>query len=110
MARVLDEKTMEYVGALAKLELTAEERKQAALDMGRMLSYIEQMERIDTTNIEPLSHLFAMENVFREDVPAYAQTNDELSWQAQEQALSNAPERRDNLFVVPNTLQQSQTM
>ena len=65
--RISDE-TIEYVGVLAKLELSDEEREQAKRDMGRMLDYIDQMNALDTEGIEPMSHAFPVENVLREDM------------------------------------------
>ena len=70
MADLISDKTIEYVGILAKLELTGQEKEQAKKDMGRMLDYIEIMNRLDTKNIEPMTHVFPLRNVFREDVVA----------------------------------------
>ena len=44
MANIIDDKTIEYVGILAKLELSEEEKQEAKKDMGRMLDYIGQAE------------------------------------------------------------------
>ena len=43
MANIISDETMEYVGILAKLELSGEEREQARKDMGRMLDYIDKL-------------------------------------------------------------------
>ena len=91
MANVISDETIEYVGILAKLELSDEEKEAAKKDMGRMLDYIE----LDTTGVEPMSHVFPVQNVFREDVV----TNGDES----EQTLANAPGEKDNMFVVPKT-------
>jgi len=95
MANVIDDETIEYIGILAKLELSKEEREQAKKDMGRMLDYIDQLSELDTHDVEPMSHVFPMQNVFREDVV----TNGDES----EKTLKNAPEQKDNMFVVPPT-------
>ena len=95
MANIIDDATIEYVGILAKLELSDEEREQAKKDMGSMLDYIDKLSELDTTDIEPMSHVFPMQNVFREDVV----TNGDES----EKTLKNAPEEKDNMFVVPPT-------
>ena len=91
----IDDETIEYIGILAKLELSPEEREQAKEDMGRMLDYIGKLEELDTAGIEPASHVFGVENVFREDVV----TNGDM----REDILRNAPEERDGMFVVPKT-------
>lgn len=95
MANIISDETIEYVGILAKLELSQEEREQAKSDMGRMLDYIDKLNELDTTGVEPMSHVFPVQNVFREDVV----TNGDL----REQMLANAPEKKDGMFVVPRT-------
>ena len=95
MANVISDETIEYVGILAKLELSEEEKEAAKKDMGRMLDYIDKLGELDTTGVEPMSHVFPVQNVFREDVV----TNGDES----EQTLVNAPGEKDNMFVVPKT-------
>ena len=95
MTNVISDETIEYVGILAKLELSAEEKEQAKKDMGRMLDYIEQLNELDTDGVEPMSHVLPLENAFREDVV----TNAEES----AATLQNAPEEKDGMFVVPKT-------
>ena len=95
MANKIDDETIEYVGILAKLELLAEEKEQAKKDMGSMLDYIDQLNELDTTGIEPMSHVFPVQNVFREDIV----TNGDES----EKTLKNAPGEKDNMFMVPRT-------
>lgn len=97
MANVIDDATIEYVGILAKLELNAEEKEQAKSDMARMLDYIDRLNELDTTGIEPMSHVFPVENVMREDVV----TNGD----GRAQTLANAPERTDTALVVPKTVE-----
>ena len=97
MANVIDDATIEYVGILAKLELNGEEKEAAKKDMRSMLDYIDKLGELDTTGIEPMSHVFPVQNVFREDVV----TNGDLS----AQTLQNAPEEKDNMFVVPKTFE-----
>lgn len=95
MANIISDETIEYVGILAKLELSDEEKEQAKSDMGRMLDYIDKLGELDTTDVEPMSHVFPVQNVFREDVV----TNTDM----REVLLSNAPEQKDGMFMVPRT-------
>lgn len=95
MANVISDETIEYVGILAKLELSGEEKEQAKKDMGSMLDYIDKLNELDTDNVEPMSHVFPVQNVFREDVVT---NGDE-----REMITANAPEERDGAFVVPKT-------
>ena len=96
MANRIGDETIEYVGILAKLELSGEEKEAAKEYMGRMLDYIDKLNELDTTGIEPMSHIFPMTNVFREDVV----TNGDDS----ENMLQNAPEVKNGSYVVPKTV------
>ncbi len=97
MANIISDETIEYVGILAKLELSENEKEQAKKDMGRMLDYIDKLGELDTEGVEPMSHVFPVQNVFREDVV----TNADI----REQLLSNAPEQKDGMFAVPRTFE-----
>lgn len=97
MANLIDDETIEYVGILAKLELSDEEKDRAKQDMTKMLDYIDQLNELDTTEVEPMSHIFQVENVFREDEV----TNGDM----REEILANAPEEKDGMFVVPQTFE-----
>lgn len=95
MENIIDNETIEYVSILAKLELSDEEREQAKTDMSRMLEYIDKLGELNTEDVEPMSHVFPVENVFREDVITNSDTREQL--------LSNAPEQKDGMFMVPKT-------
>ena len=97
MANTISSETMDYVGILAKLELSLEEKEAARHDMERMLDYIDQLNELDTSQAEPLSHVFPVNNVFREDVVT---NGDE-----REKILKNAPEQKDGAFKVPKTVE-----
>lgn len=68
MANKISDETIEYVGILAKLELSEKEKEEAKADMEKMLDYIDVLNELDTDGIEPMSHVFPVNNVFREDV------------------------------------------
>ena len=96
MANIISDETIEYVGILAKLELSDEEKEQAKKDMGSMLDYIDKLNELDTSNVEPMSHVFPVHNVFREDVV--------VNGDDRENILKNAPEEKDGSFSVPKTV------
>lgn len=96
MADKISDETIEYVGILAKLELSDEEKEKAKEEMGKMLEYIEILNELDTQGIEPMSHVFPVTNVFREDIV----TNGD----GREAVLSNAPQKKDGSFEVPKTV------
>ena len=66
MANHISDETIEYVGILAKLELSGEEKEQAKKDMESMLDYVDKLNELDTDGVEPMSHVFPVNNVFRE--------------------------------------------
>lgn len=95
MANIISDETIEYVGILAKLELSDEEKEQAKKDMANMLDYIDTLNELDTSGVEPMSHVFPVNNVFREDVVTNGDDREEI--------LANAPEVKEGAFVVPKT-------
>lgn len=97
MANRISDETIDYVGILSKLELSGEEKEQAKTDMGRMLDYIDKLNELDTEGVEPMSHVFPVQNVFREDVVTNGDDRENI--------LKNAPEERDGMFVVPRTVE-----
>ena len=97
MANVISDETIEYVGILAKLELSEEEKEQAKKDMGSMLDYIDKLNELDTSGVEPMSHVFPIHNVFRDDIPANTDHRGDI--------LANAPAQKDGSFKVPKTVE-----
>ena len=83
MANIISDETIEYVGILAKLDLSEAEKEEAKKDMGRMLDYIDKLNELDTAGVEPMSHVFPIQNVFREDVVTNGDERDAV--------LANAP-------------------
>lgn len=88
---------VEHVANLARLEFNEEEKKKLAQQLGRILDYIDQLNELDTTDVEPTSHVIPIKNVLRPDVvkPSFTQ----------EEALANAPSRTDGLFEVPKIIE-----
>ena len=97
MANVISDETIEYVGILAKLELDDVQKEQAKKDLAEMLDYIDQLGELDTTGVEPMSHVHPLCNRFREDVVTNGDDREEI--------LANAPEQQDGMFVVPRTFE-----
>ncbi|MCR4925563.1 MAG: Asp-tRNA(Asn)/Glu-tRNA(Gln) amidotransferase subunit GatC [Clostridiales bacterium] len=86
-----------YLEALGRIELTDEQRASSEKDLQDILSYIDTLNELDTSNVEPLSHSFPVTNVFRED-EVRPSTDREL-------ILENAPEKTDACFMVPKTVE-----
>lgn len=84
---------VKHVAKLARLELTDEEINKYSKQLGDILKYVEQMNEVDTTGIEPMPHAIPVYNVMREDEVKYEQTKEEL--------MKNAPFEEDGFFRVP---------
>ena len=81
---------------MRRSSMSEEEKEQAKKDMGEMLDYIDKLNELDTEGVEPMSHVFPVNNVFREDVV----TNGDGS----ADTLANAPVKKDGGFKVPKTI------
>lgn len=97
MANIISDETIDYVGILAKLELDGQEKQQAKKDMASMLDYIDKLSELDTQGVDPMSHVFPVENVFREDVVVNGDDRNQI--------LKNAPASKNGLFKVPRTVE-----
>ena len=96
MAKIIDDETIENVCILAKLSLSDEAKEKAKEDMQKMLDYVEKLDELDTDGVEPLSHIFGDQNVFREDVVT--------SGDNKEAMLANAPKAKEGQYQVPKTI------
>ena len=94
---MIDEKQVEHVAKLARLKLTPEELTRFSAQLSHVLGYIEDLNEVDVTNVEPMSHPLDVKNVFRADEAKPSLPLDE--------ALANAPQRRDGFFLVPPVLE-----
>ena len=90
---MISTKDVEHVAKLARLELTDEETEKYSKQLGEILKYVEQMNEVDTTGIEPMPHALPVYNVMREDEVKYEQTKEEL--------MANAPYEENGFFRVP---------
>ncbi len=88
---------IEKVARLARLELSEEEKETFANQLEQILTYMEQLNRLDTTGVEPTSHAIPIHNVFREDEvkPSFPQ----------EEVLGIAPDDEDGHFKVPRIIE-----
>lgn len=96
MAEIITDKTMDDIEILAKLHLTDEEKEKSREEMQRMLNYVDMLNTLNTDDVEPLTHIFPVSNVFRDDVITESTPKEIL--------LGNAPEEKDGQFLVPKTI------
>lgn len=88
---------IDQVARLARLALTPEEKSVFARQLGDVLHHIEQLAQVDVTGVEPSAHACAVNNVWQEDVARPGLPVEE--------ALRNAPARRENMIVVPKVVE-----
>ena len=99
MAKKIDEAQVRKVAKLSRLELTDAEVDEFTGQLSAILDYVEKMNELDTTGVEPLAHCLPINNVFRED-----SVKESLGT---EKALANAPQRDEDFFKVPKILDDS---
>jgi aspartyl-tRNA(Asn)/glutamyl-tRNA(Gln) amidotransferase subunit C len=86
-----------YVASLARLNLTPEEEVQMAEQLSSILEYMEKLNELDTTDIEPMSHVLDIVNADRQD--------EVVQRISHEDALKNAPDADSDYFRVPKVVE-----
>lgn len=93
----LTRKDIESVAYLSRLELSDEEKDNLTGHINRLLEHFERLQQIDTSNVEPTSHVIPVYNVFREDKWRPSLPADEV--------VANGPQVADHCFVVPRVVE-----
>tara|TARA_B100001778_G_C18568559_1_gene621363 strand:+ start:1113 stop:1406 length:294 start_codon:yes stop_codon:yes gene_type:complete len=92
----IDKKTVDKIAKLSKLKFNEEEGDLILNDMNKMLEFIDQLNELDTKDIDPLIHMSVEVNKLRNDI------NQELT--SQKEALKNSPEKDSTYFKLPKVL------
>ncbi len=92
----IDEETVDKIAHLARLELSGDEKQEMIADMNKILGFMDKLNEIDTSGIEPLVYMTNEVNNFREDVVKQEITHEE--------ALQNAPKHDENYFLVAKVI------
>ena len=92
----ISKELVEYVANLSRIKLDDKQSEKMQSELASVIEYMEVLNKLDTENIEPLSHIFNITNVMRDDENKESHNRDEL--------LINAPEHTDETFVVPKTV------
>ena len=87
---------MKYLEILSQISLTEEEKQETAGELKKILAYMEKLEELDTDGVEPMSHVFPVQNVFREDIVEREDQREAL--------LENAPQKKEGQYLVPKTV------
>ncbi|TAF02322.1 MAG: Asp-tRNA(Asn)/Glu-tRNA(Gln) amidotransferase subunit GatC [Runella slithyformis] len=93
----IEKETLQKIAHLARLEVKPEEEVALLASMESVLSWMEQLNELDTTNVKPLTHIAPETNVLRDDAPK--------SQLARHQALRNSPVKDDTFFRVPKVME-----
>ena len=93
----IDNDTVDKIAHLARLEFDHEAKAAMVKDMNNMLAFVEKLNELDTSNVEPLIYMSEEVNVLREDVVKQVITQDE--------ALKNAPKHDSDYFKVPKVIE-----
>ena len=94
----IDDKIIEYLADLSRLELNPEEKEARKKDLADILTYMGKLDELDTTDLPEMTHPFDSVNRFREDEITNGDRRDEM--------LSNAPDKKDSYFKVPRTVEE----
>jgi len=86
-----------HVAHLARLAVSEEEVDRMTKQLGDIIHYAELLNELDTTGVEPTTHVLDLKNVMRKDEPR--------KWITREDALKNAPDHKDGQFKVPSILE-----
>ena len=89
--------SIEHLSRLARLALTEEEKSRYGSQLDNILHYVEKLNELDTTGIEPTSHVISISNVMREDTLRPSRDR--------EDALMNAPDKTDAFYRVPKIIE-----
>ena len=92
----INKKEVEYVAHLARLNLTDEELEKMTGQLDNILSYVDKLDELDTSQVVPTSHVFSVSNAFREDV--------EKESLSQAEAVKNGPQQDGEMFQVPKII------
>ena len=88
---------VQRVALLARLRLTPQEESQLTEQLDHILGYMEKLDELDTSNVEPFSHTVDAVNAVREDIVTNRPNADAL--------LANAPDRDATYFKVPKIIE-----
>ncbi|CDO04264.1 aspartyl/glutamyl-tRNA(Asn/Gln) amidotransferase subunit C [Oceanobacillus picturae] len=88
---------VKHVAHLARLAVTDEEVDKFTEQLSSIITYAEQLNELDTDGVEPTTHVLDLKNVLRKDEPK--------EWITQEEALKNAPDKKDGHYRVPSILE-----
>ena len=88
---------VDYISVLSRLKLPEEEKEKMTGELEQIIAYMDTLNALDTSVVEPMSHVFPVKNVFREDevVPSFDRA----------ELLKNSPQPDEEAFLVPKAVE-----
>ena len=93
----IDKNTTQTIARLCKLRVDKDEIEELSLQLSSILDWVEQLNEVNTDNIEPLSNVSTENLTLRKDEESKIDLSKEI--------LSNSPENLENFFVVPKVVE-----
>jgi len=93
----ISKEEVKHIAMLSRLDLDEKEIAVYQDQLSRILEYVEKLNEIDTSHVEPVSHVIELNNVMRQDIVKPSLPRDE--------ALKNAPDPSDKFFRVPKIIE-----
>ena len=93
--KITDE-IVDHIAHLARLEFEGEGKEAIRNDLGRIISFMDKLQEVDTDNVEPLIFMTKEVDNLRDDVPVKTLTQDDV--------LKNAPKKDSDYFRIPKVL------
>lgn len=93
----IDEKSLSKIAHLARLQIKPEEEEALLSSMDSVLSWMEQLDEVDTEGVEPLTHIMDEANIWRQDIS--------VNTLLRAEALANAPAKNDTYIMVPKVIE-----
>lgn len=93
----ISEEEVKHIASLAKLNLSEEEVQKYSKDLGEIATFVEKLNEVDVTGVEPTAHILNIKNVFRKD--------ENISTFKREEILKNAPSKEAGCISVPRVVE-----
>ena len=98
---MISKEQIEHIAKLARIELTEEEKEKITTDLSSILDYVEKLNKVNTSKVEPISQVTGIDSVMRED--EFKKNDKQLA--ARNKLINEAPKRKGDYFQVPKILE-----
>lgn len=88
---------IEHIADLARLNISEAEKEKFTLEMEKIISYVDKLNELDTTDVKPMEHVIPIRNILREDVVTGSFDREKL--------MENAPSQEEGCYKVPKVME-----